>query len=332
MRLRAVVLGLNEAGTTLAEAIAADPRLRLVGVADLDAGRAAQFGERHAAAAFRDPRSALVETGAQLAAIALPAGQREDYVRRAVRAGAAVVLTSPPSASLEAALALARCCGEAAARVTVTCHCQFEPAYLRLRGAALVAGGLLAASAEVTRGPWPLAPAHGLHGVLLDEAYDLFAALVGLFGIPEDVLAVRPRGPASPELARSEPEATAVILLRFAGPRAATLIARRGASGPAWRLLVHGSSASLEATPEGLAVRSIAEGPPAVTRVIGRNPFAHFVGAVAAALSAGLTPLPSSLNEHLLVIATIEAAYLSITTGAAESPARLLELAQDAAG
>jgi predicted dehydrogenase len=161
-------------------------------------------------------------------------------------------------------------------------------------------------------------------GVLLHGAYEQLDLLVDRLGTPESVFA---QGSSSipPGKARSyDTEDACQVSLRFLGGRIATLDAVRRAGPGAWKVRLVGGRRWMEVTGEGLDVRDPAGDLVDHLPVRSGHRYGAALASYGGALRAGLRNLPSTAADHLPTLAVVEAAYLSMRTGQAESPARFL--------
>ena len=334
-RMRATVLGLSDegagTGADLCAAVAAHPFFHLVAVADRDRTRTEESARRFGAIPYNDFRSAMVEANAPALFLAIPPFLRLEYLRLAAEREMAVLVPGPPAPDLALAVESARDFA-APASLSVARFWQSEPAYLRLQSLEMLIGRVFSAHINLIA---PLGDLQGWRGdsqragggVLLNQAYDPCDALVSIFGLPEEVFTILPRTTGPGDLRAHDTEDAATVMLRFPGARVATMNCRRIGREHYWRYRLHGTRGTVLVTPEAMTLQADPSDPPSVSRVRTRNRCSPPVAAFAAALEAGLTKPPSSLEEHLPTMAVIEAAYLSARTGQPESPRRLLHIA-----
>jgi predicted dehydrogenase len=148
--------------------------------------------------------------------------------------------------------------------------------------------------------------------------------LVHLLGVPEYVNA-QCSAAVAPGRARSyDTEDAALVSMRFAGERIASIAASRNASEHTWCVTLIGESGSVDLSPDRMVLQPRSAGPRECLSVKTRDRVGPAICAFGAALLAGIRNLPSMAKEHLLTLATIEAAYLSAKTGSPESPDRFL--------
>ena len=113
-----LLIGAGRRGAERAAATVATRRLRLVGVYDVDPGRAAAVARRHRAVALVDLDSGLESRGVDAVIVATPAEEHARGIGRVLRAGKRVLAEAPIATRARDARALAR--RAAAARVELT--------------------------------------------------------------------------------------------------------------------------------------------------------------------------------------------------------------------
>lgn len=327
-------MGLYDAGIDLFEALCADPLIELVAVADRDRERASAMGEQCGAAAFDDYRRVIVEAAAtdlDVLFVALPAYEAEEYLSLAAGRELVVFALPPACRRFETMAQIATAYESGRSPLLVGREWYFQPVFNPLRNLEDLAGHVYHAVAEVT------SPANDVQGwrgdfdragggVLLHAGYNLTDALVLLLGVPDEVFATSAYS-VPPDRARPyNTEDAMSVVCRYGGDRNASLTCRRAGSAASWRLTLYGSTATVEATPQGLTLTDIAGRKVLETPEAAPNRLAATVSAVATGLATGVQQIPCGAGDHLGTMATIEAAYLSVKTGQVESPRRLLEL------
>src|SRR5262252_83068 len=99
MTVRIGILGAGRMGRTHAEVLAQDPRTRIVGVADADAGRAAELASRLGARALPDLQ-ALLGMDVDLLVVTTPNRHHGEATLTALGHGVAVLCEKPMATSL----------------------------------------------------------------------------------------------------------------------------------------------------------------------------------------------------------------------------------------
>ncbi|HXK10333.1 MAG TPA: Gfo/Idh/MocA family oxidoreductase [Vicinamibacteria bacterium] len=96
--LRAGVVGVGALGRHHARVWAAVPGVRLAGVADVDAARAAEVAAQHGGRAYADADALLADV--DVVSVAVPTASHHSVARRALEQGKDVLLEKPMSATL----------------------------------------------------------------------------------------------------------------------------------------------------------------------------------------------------------------------------------------
>lgn len=229
-RLSLAILGVGHFGRFHALKAAANPRVRLAGLADADAARAATVAAEVGTAAL-SPEAAIAAADAVI--VAAPTRFHHGLAMAALAAGKHVFIEKPIAATLEEADALI---AAAAGRVLQVGHIErFSAAFRAVVGAET---GGRALSWDAVRAA-PFRPRSLDVSVVLDlmiHDIDLILELAG--GEPEAVEAV---GSA---VASERPD-FAVARLRFAGGRAAVITASRVSLAMERRLRVLGTEGEM---------------------------------------------------------------------------------------
>ncbi len=260
--------------------------------------------------------------------IAVPPFLRSSYLAMAAERRIPVFALQPAARRFDEALAILEPFEAAGVPIVVSSEWGIEPA---LHPDALgldQAGKFFLARANVTccleenfdwRGDSPRAGG----GVLLYGAYGLIDALVQTMGMPSTVYAVcagisRP-GTRFPY----DTEDTAAVVCRYANGAVATINAS-WTTGPAdWSIDLYGTTGSVHVNTESTSLRD-RSGEHELARH--QRPGSSLTAQVEEFLSrlrSHPRSLQGTLRQHLPVVATIEAAYLSARTGQPESPGNI---------
>jgi predicted dehydrogenase len=229
-RLRLAILGVGHFGRFHALKAAANPRVRLVGLADADAARAATVAAEAGTVALA-PEAAIAAADAVI--VAAPTRFHHDLAMAALGAGRHVFIEKPIAATLEEADALI-----AAARGRVLQVGHIERFSAAFRAVVEAPAGGRALSWEAVRAA-PFRPRSLDVSVVLDlmiHDIDLVLALAG-----EDPTGIEAVGAA---VASDRPD-FAVARLRFAGGRAAVITASRVSLTMERRLRVLGTQGEM---------------------------------------------------------------------------------------
>jgi len=129
--VRAAVIGVGALGQHHARVYDALPEARLVGVFDLDHGRAAEVAARHGCRAFAAPQELLAE--AEAVSVAVPTVDHHRVARAVLDAGRHVLVEKPMASTLAEADDLIRAAGERGLVLQVGHIERFNPAVDVLR-------------------------------------------------------------------------------------------------------------------------------------------------------------------------------------------------------
>ncbi len=223
------LIGCGRVAPRHAQALRELPGLRLIAVADQDAGRARQFAATYGAAAWRtDFRDLLARDDVDVVTICTPSGLHASMALEAIRAGKHVLVEKPialTTADADAMIAAARA---ADVRLGVVLQNRYNPplqaAYAAVRGGYL---GRLHLGAATVRWYRPQAyyedDWHGLQamggGALINQSIHHIDALLWLFDEPVASLFAYTGTLAH----RMEAEDAGVAVLRFASGALATI-------------------------------------------------------------------------------------------------------------
>ncbi len=331
-RIRIALVDLAGVGTEYLASILSDDRFDLKAVGDSNAERLRLHTESIGARAYEDYRSLIVETahsGLDLLVIALEPFQSVEFAEMAAAQGIPVLHKTPWARHVDEGRRLIHGFEEHGQPLIVSRWWRHEPAYAGLRDLAKLAGHVFAATASVcdanTADDWRGDTGKAGGGVLLNATYDIVDMLVSAMGIPERVFArcnmsIEPGSPRP-----YDTEDFAVVTLQFQQERTASICATRNAEESQWHLAFHGTSATVEVSPECLIVAPVDGSEQTTHRVWTRYPVAHALGAIAETLHDVEKPNDSAAKDQLKAIAVIQAAYLSAKTGEPESPLLMLE-------
>lgn len=335
-RVRVGLLGLCGPGRELFEALRACPHTELASVADRDRTLTAKLAEVAEGKACDDYRQLIVESagiGLDAVFVALPASEAPEYVRLAARHGLAVLVVPPYARDFGTAVELAGLFPDERPLIVARTW-EHEPAYAKLQELPAVAGYVFCASGHLVENvadapEWLGNAQQAGGGVLSHGGYELVDVVVMLVGVPDAVFAAAGFAVAPGQARPYDTEDAASVVFRYSDDRIAGITCRRARSGGAWRLTLAGDQATVTVTEGSLRVTNAAGQVVTEAVVETGNRFAAQVGALATALGAGTVPQSSRATDHLKTLATLEAAYLSIRTGQAESPRGFLDLAAD---
>lgn len=323
----AAVLGLAGEGAAYLDAVRANRRYRLLAVADADPQRVRAAVEATGAKGYTDYRSLVVEQSREdLEAIfvALEPHESLEYVALAAAGAVHVYHQAPPGRRVEEASSAWAALRERDRLLVVARYWSAEPAFDDLHDIESRIGHVHVAAADVRiaahdLGGWRGDSVRAGGGVLIQGAYQVVDLLVALFGAPDDVSAAlsRRRGASS---ARSyDTEDAAIVSMRFADNRIASVSATRGMRRDSWRIELVGARGEAKIRPDRLCIVD-ESGTQRRSVVRASNRFAAQIDDFARAIRDPEHPRRSTGNTHRTTLAVIEAAYLSAKTNSPEDP------------
>jgi len=137
MTLRFVLIGCGRIAKRHAELLGRGQieGARLVGVCDVDAGRARAFGEEYGVPWFADMAELFEKVEADAASILTPSGMHPQHAMAAAAAGLHVVVEKPMALRLDDADAMIRACDEAQVKLFVVKQNRFNVPVVKAREA-----------------------------------------------------------------------------------------------------------------------------------------------------------------------------------------------------
>src|SRR5262249_19420019 len=132
MPLRVGILGAGQMGRTHAGVLARDPRVRIVGVADPDAGRAQRLADEVHASQHADLET-LLRAGVELLVVATPNRFHCENAFEALSRGVGVLSEKPMAVTFEDARRLCEAAGRPGAFYAVAHHPRHPPGYDQVR-------------------------------------------------------------------------------------------------------------------------------------------------------------------------------------------------------
>ena len=328
-RLRAALLGLSGVGAEYAAALRADDRFELVGAADRDADLLRERSEALGCEGYSDFRSLVVENarqGLDILFVALPPHESHEFVALAARHSVGVFHPPPFARSVTEGRQLLAEFENAGVSLVVERRWQHDPAFAKLQTASHLIGRVFGATATVRveekPAGWRGDARRAGGGVLLNHAYRALDLLTFLMGMPDEVYAQAILGVPPGASRPYDTEDLACLTLRYPEDRAASLAVVRGACPAESSIWIVGEQGAMAVDDVQLKV-FLGGGGGQTYRVAARHPAAPAISALAESLLEG-TATASKAQEHLGVLAVIEAAYLSARTGDPETPGKFL--------
>lgn len=330
--LKVGLMGLGRGGRQLADALLASSWCKLTAVASVHSKRIELFQEAHPGiTAHNDFRSLIVSNALDALFVAVPPFLRGNYLAMAAERRLPVYTLLPAARLFTEALALMEPFEAAGCPIVVSRAWGSEPALHPDTIGLDQAGKFFLARANVTlcleeNFDWRGDSQRANGGVLLYGAYDLIDVLIQVMGMPSTVYAAcsaisRP-GTRFPY----DTEDTAALVCRYTNGALATVNAS-WTTGPAdWSIDIYGTAGSVHVTREWVCTKDRSGENELVRQKRPASSLASQVDDFLSTLRSNPRGLRGTLRQHLPVVATIEAAYLSARTGQPESPSTLFEM------
>jgi len=346
-RLETVVLGLNGAGRVLLEAASRVPDMRILAVADRDAGLAERFAGEYRTEGYDDYRQLIT---------AMDAGPEDDvdrcllvaeglhncgeYVRMAMKKRFNVLKMAPAARSFEEAAELVRLADEEGVTFEIANPMRFAGSFAalhdfvqegRIENVFLVAA--FCSFAGESFESWQSDPKLAGGGVLLHGSYGMVDQIMWNFPLPQEVYSLTTNQAVDKQQRLSLTEDTAVISMRFSDRFVGNFIASsRSCVWPRQEFVkVCGKDKILVVNDVRLTVRD-AQGLISEEIEYENDRVDCMTGVVKnfalGVLGAEESGPGSSGRENLKNMAVIESAYLSGRTGMPEEPGKILQMAQ----
>ncbi|HEX41396.1 MAG TPA: Gfo/Idh/MocA family oxidoreductase [Phycisphaerales bacterium] len=336
--LKTGVLGLDGIGQALLGAVAGSRHYQVVAVADKDLAMAERVAEGYECEATDDYRQLVIQNELDCLLVGAPLYSCEGQIRAALKKGVHVFKPAPGGRSFEEAAELVRLAEEASVQYVVGIPERFAGSFMalrqRLESGHLGAVSLITAFSSLGEGPYPTwqsDPKLAGGGILLQHCYGLIDAIVGVFGLPDQVYALMTNRAADKQQRLYLTEDTAVVTMRFGDSRVGEVVAsqRMGGGRRQAYLRVYGRDAVYVVSDAFFRVYD-ADGQ-VIEELDCGDGLADRVGAALEDFAMTIlrpqdhTPAQDG-RESLQAMAVIESAYLSSRTGFPEAPGRVLEM------
>lgn len=338
--LKTAVLGLDEAGLSLLEAVSKIDYFHVEAVADKDTQLTEKISAEYKCAGFDDYRQLIIQNRLDVLLVAAPIYSCDDYVRAAMKNKFNVLKLLPAGRNFEEAAELVRLTKEQDVKFAVANPSRFAQSFVDfakyLEENPIEQPFLINAVLYIGQSghpdwqkDWKLSGG----GVLLRNCYHLVDQIVLNFGLPQQVYCLMTNTVGEKQQRIYLTEDTAVITMKFNPGLTANLITSRqpGIGTSREFLKVHGRDKTLTVNHTQLIV-SDAHG-----QTIEENEYNHDRKVCMAKLLNNFALSIMSPKEHKLsssgydnlgTMAVIESAYLSARTGMPEEPERIMEIAE----
>ena len=340
--LKSAILGLNEEGLELLEAIGRVGQaggFEIVAVADSQVKLAEEVAERYDCAFFDDYRQLVVQNQLDVLFVAEPLHVCDEHIVAAMKKHFHIVKLGPPALDFEQAAELNRQASKQKVRlITVNCS-RFLPTFKLLLEYVQSEGvdnfHLITAVCNLPKRPesdderWLNDPQLAGGGVLLRNAYEIIDQIVQNFGIPQQVYSLNTNLAPDKQQRLSITEDTAIAIMKFSDTLICNLSASRIIGPPYCGLRLYSKDKYLTVTETDFTVFDSSG------QIIqqSNHPTSKADAMVAMLENFALT-LQSDAQKAVFIdenadlnnIAVIESAYLSAKTSMPEGPARILEM------
>ena len=343
-KLKTAVLGLNEAGQLLLEALSRVDYFEIQAVADRDTNLAEKIAGECQCAAFDDYRQLIIQNQLDCLLVAAGIHSCDEYVRMAMKKKFNILKLAPAARDFEEAAEFVRLSEEEGIRFAIANPRRFARSFLALREF-LQQGRIeqiflltaFCSVGEQTYPGWQTDPKLAGGGVLLHNYYWMIDQVILNFGIPRQVYSLTTNQAQDKQQRLYLTEDTAVVTMKFSDTLIGNLIAsRRAGIGPKEEFLkLYGKDKILTVNDRRLTV---GDGLGQTNEELEYDDDALFCmteqlkNFALSILSPDKNKLCSSGRENLQDMAVIESAYLSARTGFPEEPGRILQMAQGRTG
>jgi predicted dehydrogenase len=326
------LMGLGRGGRQLADALLVSSWCKLVAVASVHSKRIEQFQDLHPGiTTHNDFRSLIVSSPLDALFVAVPPYLRMSYLPLAAERRIPVYALLPAARRFDEALSIVESFESAKCPFIVSRAWGVEPALHPDALGLEQAGKFFLARANVTLCleedfDWRGDSQKAGGGVLLYGAYELIDVLIQTMGMPSTVYAACANSSRPGTRYTYDTEDTAAVVCRYANGALATISAS-WTTGPAdWSIDLYGTTGSIHID-SGLVCLRDRTGEHELSRhQRASKTLAMQVDEFLGTLRSNPRNLRSTLRQHLPVVATIQAAYLSARTGQPESPGIIFEM------
>lgn len=349
-KLKTAILGLDENGLSLLDAIGQVEHFELIAVADKDTNLAEKIATEYKCDFYDDYRQLIKQNQLDCLLVAESIHSCDEYVRMAMKKKFNVLKIIPAGRNFEEADELVALSEAENVRFTVATVGRFAHSYLTLRrflqegiievpkGTNLVKGDwepfLLTVFCKVGDYPhynWQTDPKLAGGGVLLHNCYSFIDQIVWNFGLPEQVYSLGTNQAHDKKQRLYLTEDTIVVTIKFSDTFIGNIIAsRRDGIGPSEEILtLYGKDMILTVNDSQLTVRD-SDGRICADLKYENDRCRYMAELLQNFALSIISPdnnvLFSSGRDNLKNMAVIESAYLSARTGFPEEPGRILQM------
>ena len=338
-KLKTALLGLNEGGQLLLEAVNRVDYFQIEAVADKDTNLAERIAAEYQCTAYDDYRQLIIQNQLDCLLVAAGIHSCDEYVRMAMKKKFNILKLAPAARDFEEAVKFVRLSEDENIRFAIANPKRFTRSFLALRDflkqGRIEQVFLMTAFCSVGEQPypgWQTDPKLAGGGVLLHNCYWMIDQMIWNFGIPQQVYSLNTNQAQDKQQRLYLTEDTAVVTMKFTDTLIGNLVAsRRAGIGPKEEFLkLYGKDQILTVNDRHLTV---SDGLGETSEELEYEDDAFFCmtellkNFAVSILSPDTNKLCSSARENLQDMAVIESAYLSARTGFPEEPPKVLQMA-----
>ena len=343
-KLKTAVLGLNEAGQLLLEAVSRVDYFEILAVADKDTALAERIAGQYECTAFDDYRQLIIQNQLDCLLVAAGIHSCDEYVRMAMKKKFNILKLAPAARDFEEAAEFVRLSEDEDIKFAIANPRRFARSFLALRDflqqGRIEQVFMMTAFCSVGKQPypgWQTDPKLAGGGVILHNCYWIIDQMMLNFDIPQQVYSLNTNQAQDKQQRLYLTEDTAVVTMKFTDTLIGNLIAsRRAGFGPKEEFLkLYGKDKILTVNGTRLTV---SDGLGKTNEEFKYDDDELFCMSeqlknfALSILSPDKNKLCSSGRENLQDMAVIESAYLSARTGFPEEPGRFLQMAPGRTG
>lgn len=348
-KLKTTILGLNEQGRLLLEAVQASEFFQIEALADTDINLAQKTAEQCHCTAYDDYRQLITAMDSSLGPegrvllVAAPIHTCDEFVRLAMKKSFNILKPAPMARDFEEAVELVRLSEDSGVKFAVANTSRYAESFRALHKyleqnevEQIFLLNVFCSFGDEQYPGWQNDPKLAGGGVLMHSCYQMIDQILWNVGLPQQVYSLQTNQAQDKQQRLYMAEDTALVTMKFTDTLIGSLVVSRYSGiGPRQELLqIYGKDRILTVN-ESRFVVSDGSGQicdksehdqdriSCMTELL--NDFARSI----------LGPdnnLISSGRENLKNMAVMESAYLSARTGFPEEPARILQMPSGAAG
>lgn len=341
--LKIAILGLDETGRLLLEAVQGLDCFTIAAVADSDTNIAQQFSKLSNCASYDDYRQLIMQNQLDCLFVSAPLHTCAEYLRMAIKKKFNIFKLPPLARNYSEAAELVKLAEAEGVSLAVANPGRFAKNALTLRTFIqknqteqiffILAAGGRPASAE-PQAKWRNDPVLAGGGAILYDCWEIIDQIVWNFGLPQQVYCVAGNTSSDRQQRLYLTEDAAIVTMKFSDFLSGTLLAGRASRAfnnkPQQWMIAQGQNILVKVNDKDFEVTNSRgeclqrdefddDNPGRMKKVLenfGSN-----------LLAPDKNPLVSTAADNLKIMAVIEAAYLSARTGMPEEPAKILKIA-----